>query len=133
MEKIISERNKDVNYLYGRLIALFDGLEKASRTDKSYERPTVAYSSIPSFTSNAYATLGIVKSRINPYERKLLRDNVGLYKSYDAEIKEVIQAIGNCETNRKTINLSASWINGFYDQRDAIYKKSSTNTSENNS
>lgn len=107
--------NKNRDYLFGRLLALADVLEKRALSSDE-KRATNAIRYMNAFSKHPERTWGVIQANLQPYQAKL--GDQGLY--YNRLIYEVASNIDIADFNNKA--LSGIYLLGFYSQRHELYK-----------
>jgi CRISPR-associated protein Csd1 len=125
----LDTENRDRDYLFGRLLAVADVLERRA-LDKSDDRATNAIRYMNAFSRHPARTWKIIQESLQPYQARL--GAKGLYLS--RLIDEIASCIAVDDFNTKP--LSGKYLLGFYSQRHELYQKresehSSTNENEN--
>ncbi|MFC4620183.1 type I-C CRISPR-associated protein Cas8c/Csd1 [Camelliibacillus cellulosilyticus] len=107
--------NKNRDYLFGRLLAVADVLEKrALSTDD--KRATNAIRYMNAFSRHPARTWQVIQANLQPYQAKL--GDQALF--YNRLIDEVASQIDFNDFNNKP--LSGKYLLGFYSQRHELYK-----------
>lgn len=113
----LDTENNDRDYLFGRLLAIADVLERRA-LDSDETRATNAIRYMNAFSKHPARTWKIIQESIQPYQMRL--GTRGLYLS--KLIDEVASRIKFEDFNNKP--LSGKYLLGFYSQRHALYQKS---------
>ena len=122
--------NKDRDFLYGRLLAVFEKMEEATFGDE--KRTTNAQKLWSSFVNNPGKTMNILVDKLQPYKRKLESSKRGLFIMLEKIIQEItinLMATEDFENN-KNKKLNENFIFGYYYQRNEFFK-SKDNQDEN--
>mgnify|MGYP003583049725 CR=1 FL=1 len=122
--------NKDRDFLYGRLLAVFEKMEEATFGDE--KRATNAQKLWSSFVNNPGKTMNILVDKLQPYKRKLENSKRGLFIMLEKIIQEItinLMATEDFENN-KNKKLNENFIFGYYYQRNEFFK-SKDNQDEN--
>lgn len=112
------ERN-DRDYLYGRLLAVADWVERAAY--RSYKkgsddyRATTAMRSMSAFSQHPFKTWAYISERLEPYQEKLGRNN----ERYMDLLSEIHALFRDGEFEKDTL-LNGAYLLGFYCQRKAF-------------
>ncbi|MGC4379163.1 type I-C CRISPR-associated protein Cas8c/Csd1 [Fictibacillus sp. Mic-4] len=115
----LDTENNDRDYLFGRLLAVADVLERrALGSDES--RTTNAIRYMNSFSKHPARTWKTIQESLQPYQARL--GTKGLYLS--KIIDEVASKIHFDDFNNKP--LSGKYLLGFYSQRHELYQKKET-------
>lgn len=126
----LDQTNEDRSYLFGRLLAIADVLERRA-LDKSENRATNAIRYMNAFHRHPVRTWTTIQSALQPYQVKL-----GSKVTYFSMlIDEVASKIKIEDFNNRP--LSGKYLLGFYSQRHQLYQKKELNkgvtTDESNS
>ncbi|MGR6117591.1 type I-C CRISPR-associated protein Cas8c/Csd1 [Aeribacillus composti] len=121
----LDTENNDRDYLFGRLLAIADVLERRA-LDSDETRATNAIRYMNAFSRHPERTWKIIQESIQPYQMRL--GTRGLYLS--KLIDEVASRMKFEDFNNKP--LSGKYLLGFYSQRHALYQKSEKNTEPTN-
>lgn len=126
-DAMLNRENTDRSYLFGRLLASFEYLEK-STFSKGDERSTNAEKMWTSYTNHPATMMLRLRNLMIPYERKLERSDETLkrmaYFNATREIREATNMLHECydmdsvEVNRP---LDYGFIFGYEAQRQAFY------------
>ncbi|OWZ83865.1 type I-C CRISPR-associated protein Cas8c/Csd1 [Natranaerobius trueperi] len=108
----VTNRNRD--YLFGRLLAVADVLERRALT-KEEDRATNAIRYMNAFSRHPARTWQIIQTNLQPYQVKL--GNKAFY--YNRLIDEIASQIEIDDFNNKP--LSGKYLLGFYSQRYELY------------
>lgn len=112
----LDSNNQDRNYLFGRLLAVADVLERrALGADET--RATNAIRYMNSFSRHPARTWKTVQDSLQPYQAKLGTKGIYLTKLID----EIAAKFQLEDFNNKP--LSELYLLGFYSQRHALYQK----------
>jgi CRISPR-associated protein Csd1 len=119
----IDENNHDRNYLFGRLLAVADVLE---RRMLGYEetRATNAIRYMSVFSKHPARTWKTIQERLQPHQEKL-GTRYKYLSDYAAIIDEVASKIPFSKFNNAP--LSEVYLLGFYSQRHELYQKKEAN------
>jgi CRISPR-associated protein Csd1 len=120
----LDQENNDRDYLFGRLLAIADVLERRALGSEE-TRATNAIRYMNSFSKNPARTWKTIQESLQPYQARLgtkARFLSGL-------IDEVASRIRFEDFNNKP--LSGKYLLGFYSQRHELYQKKEKNDSQN--
>lgn len=121
----LDTENKNRDYLFGRLLAIADVLERRALSGDE-NRASNALRYMNEFSKHPARTWMTIQASLQPYQAKL--GNKGIY--YSMLIDEVASSIPYEEFNNKP--LSGKYLLGFYSQRHELYqKKEKVETIEN--
>lgn len=109
--------NNDRDYLFGRLLAVADVLERRALDSADETRATNAIRYMNSFSSRPARTWKTIQDCLQPYQARLGKK--GIY--YSKIIDEVASRIPVDQFNNKP--LSGLYLLGFYSQRHDLYQK----------
>lgn len=115
--------NTEINYLMGRLLAVYEKAELDTYTKeelKSRIPNAVRYQN--KYVQRPAATLIVLKNKIIPYLNKLKRRKNSLYIKYQKIFQEIFEKIDGREA-KLTGKLSDSYILGYYHQKESFYQK----------
>ncbi|WEG12327.1 type I-C CRISPR-associated protein Cas8c/Csd1 [Pullulanibacillus sp. KACC 23026] len=115
--------NKNRDYLFGRLLALADVLERRALSNED-RRATNAIRYMNAFSRHPSRTWDIIQSNLQPYQARLGDQSLYLNKLID----EVASNIAIEDFNNKP--LSGVYLLGFYSQRHELYKSKKDKESE---
>ncbi|KZO00173.1 type I-C CRISPR-associated protein Cas8c/Csd1 [Pseudobacillus badius] len=118
----LNKENSDRNYLFGRLLAIADVLER-SALDIKETRATNAIRYMNSFSKHPMRTWKTIQEALQPYQARLGTRATYLSKLID----EVASQFDPDDFNNKP--LSGTYLLGFYSQRHELYQKK-TNSAE---
>lgn len=115
--------NTEINYLMGRLLAVYEKAELDTYTKEELRSRipnAVRYQN--KYVQRPAATLIVLKNKIVPYLNKLKRRKNGLYIKYQKIFQEIFEKIDGREA-KLTGKLSDSYILGYYHQKESFYQK----------
>lgn len=116
--------NSDRDYLFGRLLAVADVLER-SALGKEENRPTNALRYMNAFSRHPARTWMTIQRNLQPYQMKLREKGIFYTKLID-EIGAQMESEEFTDTP-----LSGKYLLGYYSQRQALYTKKEKNEEEN--
>jgi CRISPR-associated protein Csd1 len=119
----LDKENNDRDYLFGRLLAIADVLER-SALGPDENRSTNAIRFMNSFSKHPERTWKTIQASLQPYQMRLGKK--GQY--FSMLIDEVASRINLEDFNNKP--LSGKYLLGFYSQRHELYQKHEKNTNE---
>ncbi len=124
--------NKDRSYLFGRLLAVAEAVERSALT-KSEEREPNALKLQSAFVNHPLSTWKTLEGMLAPYYRRLSTGLNIYYKKIATEIIDDIYGDGDREKLNRP--LGDMYIFGYYSQRAELYKQKNktnkTNETEN--
>lgn len=112
----LDKTNEDRDYLFGRLLAVADVLER-SAMDKEEGRSTNAIRYMNSFSTHPARTWKTIQESIQPYQAKF-----GKRATYYTKIMDEIGSKLRIEDYNDQ-PLSGIYLLGMYSQRHELYKK----------
>lgn len=116
----LDKNNKDRSYLYGRLLAVYDKMERDTY-QRGEERDTNAIKIQSIYAKRPRYGQRILEERIIPYKRRL-KDSSKIY--YERLIGEITDSFSADDKNINS-RLDDTYILGFYHQRNDFYKSKS--------
>lgn len=125
----LNKQSNDRSYLYGRLLAVADALERSVLTKQELKRPTNAIRYMNAMTKRPYVTWLELYKKLIPYIKKLESKEFGIY--YNKMIEEIINKF-DYEEYQSNKPLEATFVLGFYTQKDDIYTKKISAKEEEN-
>lgn len=124
---MIDENNKDRSYLFGRLLAVYERIEKSVYdASENQERVSNAEKLWTSFTNHPSTIMQRLEEKTKPYEKKLQMNELkkGLYLKIIKEKQNIINAIyENSNINDVNKPLSYQFIFGYYAELNYIFTK----------
>ncbi len=127
---LIRER-KSRDYLYGRLLAVADGLEKYALKKTGQERPTNATRLMQRFALKPYSTWLEIELKLQPYIQRLGDETI-----YSKELREIEGLSFDIESFTNDRKLEGEFLLGFHSERAWIVewiKEHSTKNKKDNS
>jgi len=118
----LDKNNYDRSYLFGRMLAVADVLERSALGDE--KRATNAIRYMNSFAQHPERTWKTIQASLQPYLAKLGTNAIYLTKIID----EVASKMRIEDFNNKP--LTGRYLLGFYSQRHEIYQKKEKNIDE---
>lgn len=119
----LNTESRDRNYLFGRLLAVADVLERGA-LGKDETRSTNAIRYMNSFAQNPGRTWKTIQASLQPYQAKLGTKATYLSKLID----EIADQFEEGEFN--SVSLTEQYLLGFYSQRRELYKKKEEDKNE---
>ena len=118
----------DRNYLYGRLVAIYQQAEEIAMSGAE-KRTTNAEKSMNTVFTRPFTSIQTLARRVTPYLNKLSGNKPGAKVYIDKELEEVYGNFiaGEYEDNSP---LNSDFLIGYYCQRQAFYQKKNENESE---
>jgi len=115
-EMSLDVESQDRDYLFGRLLAIADVLERRALANNE-SRPTNAMRYMTAFSKHPLRTWKVIQELLQPYQIRLGSNATYLTKLID----EVASKIDFSDFNNQP--LSGKYLLGFYSQRHELYKK----------
>lgn len=108
----LNEQIKDRSYLFGRLLAIADKVERIALNMKKEDRPTSAKRLMNAFSKKPYSTWGTIELKLKPYFDRI---NPAAKAYYEKELNHVMDMIEfeNYQNNRP---LEPSFLLGYHNQ-----------------
>lgn len=115
---------KDISYQYGRLLAVFEKIEKDTY-DRTETRETNAIRMLPVFTKRPQYAQRVIWEQLakayfprikNPYRKA----------EYHKLIQQILTVISEFPDSEQTLPLKDTYLMGYYLQRDALYTANTT-------
>lgn len=107
------------DYLYGRLLALAEHIEKAALTGSEKNRDTSATKLMQRFAERPASTWRTIELALTPYKSRLRSSKGGLMHNFDALHDQIVCAFqGNDFINDSP--LSGEFLLGYHCQREAL-------------
>ena len=138
----LNRENRDRSYLYGRLLAVADKIERAAQYGSGAAnkgeggeeggRPTNAWRYMVAFSLRPYKTWSIIHDALNPYMLQLEQKKPQSAAFYQNELMEIKTAFVNEEAYSNNQPLEGSYLLGFYCQRKALRKGKENIDNEDN-
>jgi CRISPR-associated protein Csd1 len=111
--------NTDRSFLFGRALAYLHQIEWSALSDEERKaRRTNAQRLFPSFSQHPAKTIGILRSKVNPYLGKIHRANGYVY--LERGLEDVLRIIGDGMTNA---SLTEMYLVGYSTQINDFFKK----------
>lgn len=118
-EMKLNENNSDRSYLFGRLLAVYEKVER-STYDRSETREPCAIRLQSAYVNHPMQTLKILEQMMEPYFRKM---NPGLREYYKSMIGRIIEMFQDEDEQKMNQGLGESYLLGYYLQRAELNKK----------
>lgn len=124
----LDESRKTRDYLYGRLLALADSLERWALSNAGEDRQTNAARLMQRFAEHPYSTWRTIDLSLAPYKARL-----GAQSQKRQVTIDEVTAMFNADDFISDKKLSGEFLLGYHCQREALRTKSSNNTNQNES
>lgn len=118
------------DYLYGRLLAIAENLERMALYIARENRPTNAERLMQQFSDNPYSTWLILEKALKPYEMRLRGQRAGFLHNMQILMDGVMAAFVREEFISPS-KLSGEFLLGYHCQRAALRPKSAEKNEEN--
>lgn len=115
----LDKTNHDRSYLFGRLLAVFDVMERVTHT-KDDNRETNATRYQTAFVNHPMRTWKILEEAVRPYRAKLSK---GSRKYYEEVIEEIVTLLNEDGIEMFDKALESKYLLGYYLQKNDLYKK----------
>ncbi len=109
--------NQDRSYLFGRLLAVFEKIERITYQDENREPNAIRLQS--AYVNHPMQTWEILEEALNPYMQKLYPGTREKYRSLISEITETFKDEDKDKMNHR---LGESYLLGYYLQRAELKK-----------
>lgn len=123
----LDKKEKDRNYLYGRLLAVADRIEYLTYDDGDSGRVTNAKRYMSTFSQRPYETWKVIAENIQPYKNKL---GIGARKFYEKILDEIYDLFDK-ESYSDNSRLEGLYLLGFHSQAYDLKKKKENSGAEN--
>jgi CRISPR-associated protein Csd1 len=145
VNEMLDETNQGRSYLFGRLLAVYEKLERDVITAKDPQMPADAKSKEKKggratnaerlwsvYTKRPERTLKILEDKVRPYKENMLKNSYGRVRYYESIIMRVNCLIRESETYERDRNraLDEDFVFGYYAQKQELY--SSKNKKQKN-
>lgn len=132
MDIMLDKECLDRDYLFGRVLALANHVERQTFTETDRGRETNAIRFMADYVNHPATTWGLLFQKLQPYFKKLNRSNPFIGEYYRKEINAVVEKISAEDFNDK--RLGNKYLLGFSSQSAALVakreKKNETNENE---
>lgn len=125
-EMVLEANRKTRDYLYGRLLALAEGLEKWALKKSGESRQTTAERLMQRFADHPYSTWRNIELSLAPYKARL----GGVSTNLQNRISDVM-SLFDPEEFISDRRLSGEFLLGYHCQREALWNKDGEGSSEN--
>lgn len=123
----LEPQKKDISYQYGRLLAVFEKIERDTYEPNEQREPNAIRMQSVFAKRPLYASRIIWEQLKKAYYPKLLS---GVRKKYDIVIEQIIQQISAFPQAEQTAALKDTYLFGYYLQRSALYTSDKTENSQ---
>lgn len=124
----LDKNRKSRDYLYGRLLALAEHLERSAQSEV---RPTNAERFFKKFGERPNSTYLKIREALQPYDHILTKNKPGLLNDIRARVTDVMNLFDPGDFNNDS-KLSGEFLLGFEHQRFANFQSHKNKQSENN-
>ncbi len=117
--------NRDRSYLFGRLLAIYEKVERATYEDETRDPNAIRLQS--AYVNHPMQTWKILNDLLTPYFQKLKPGSREHYRRLISEITEQILEEDERKLNQR---LKETYLLGYYLQRAELYKKKTSQKEE---
>lgn len=110
------------DYLYGRLLAIAELLEKKALSYANEKRNTTAERYMQQFAERPYSTWRTIELSLAPYKARLQSNAPGLKVFFDQKLDEV-QCLFRADDFTKNTPLSGEFLLGYHCQRRQFFER----------
>lgn len=128
----LDENLKDRSYLFGRLLAILEKVEKEALWKKGETRETNAIRLQSAFASHPFRTWKVLEELLNPYFRQLSSDRKNDYKTKIEKIFECLEIENKDIILTLNRPLTEMYLLGYYLQRAELSKNIKEKKKEEN-
>lgn len=123
--------NKSRDYLYGRLLAVAERIEKVALSIAGEKRMTSAERLMQRFADRPYSTWLTIELGLKPYMQRLKISREGFLINRKKDLDAIMSSFNTAEfmSDKK---LSGEFLLAYHCQRQEIYNTSKTGNSEEN-
>lgn len=123
----LDKENRNRDYLFGRLLAVYDQIESAALYKEKKERDTNAVRLWNSYVAFPARTTMMLESKTQPYMSKLSAGSKQFFASLKADI---LGKLGDIDGMNDTA-LGAQYLVGYYTQREELISSRKHNNEDN--
>ena len=124
----LEPEKKDISYQYGRLLAVFEKIERDTY-DSNEKREPNAIRMQSVFTKRPLHTSRLILEQLKKAYYPKISPSSRTF--YDRLISQIFEQISDCPYAEREVTLKDSYLFGYYLQRSALYaKKNETNQEE---
>jgi CRISPR-associated protein Csd1 len=124
----LEEKSADRSYQFGRLIAIFEKIERDTYSDNE-ERETNAVRMLPMFSQRPMETTRKVYEQLERAYVSRLRPSSREY--YSKLIGQIMEQLSNTPDNEINKPLADTYLFGYYLQRNELYKSRKNTVTQN--
>ena len=143
----LDEQCNDRSYLYGRLLAVYDRIEKDSqyfrkmgqangegkeKSNPAYDRETNAARLWTAFIARPHWVNLTLSSKIQPYFRQLKAERPERARFYEILLGELMPRIFEANQGQERQALNEMFLFGYYGQSQAFFKTKKAQAEEEN-
>lgn len=110
------------DYLFGRLLAIAEQIERRALKLADEERDTIAAKLMQRFSDHPYSTWRTIELSLTPYKTRLRSKRPGFLVNLEKLIDEIICAF-NSQDFMSEAKLSGEFLLGYHCQRQALWSK----------
>ena len=115
----LDENNTSRDYLYGRLLAIAEKIERVALARADEKRPTNAERLMQRFADSPYTTWRQLEMALQPYRQRLMQGRAGFVTNMDKLMDSILNAF-DPEAFMKAVRLSGEFLLGYHCQRQAF-------------
>lgn len=115
----LDENNTSRDYLYGRLLAIAERMERVALARAEENRPTNAERLMQRFADSPYTTWRQLEMALQPYRQRLMQGRAGFVTNMDKLMDSILNAF-DPEAFMKAGRLSGEFLLGYHCQRQAF-------------
>lgn len=123
--------NKSRDYLYGRLLAVAERIEKVALSIASEKRMTTAERLMQRFADRPYSTWRTIELALKPYMQRLQSSRGGFLTNRLKELDEIMSSFSTDQFSSDK-KLSGEFLLGYHCQRHESYNQSKIENLEEN-
>lgn len=121
----LDERKPDRSYQLGRLLAVYDAIERSTFGPNDKGRETNAEKYLSRFRRYPMRTASILDGKIKPYLRKLEKSYEGSCLFFKKELEQIVSQLSTFSDGDCRKPLKETYLIGYYLEQDKIYSKRS--------
>jgi len=113
----LDKNNCDRSYLFGRLLAVMEKVERDTY-DSNEDREPTAVRLQSAYCSNPFRMMSVIHGRLEPYFRQLKPKSRSFYKNI---ISEIMDKLADIDESALKKALEPAYLLGYYNQRLDLY------------
>lgn len=130
VEKLLNMEVQSRSYLFGRLLAVFDLLERATFSIEENGRETNAYKFWSRYCEMPMKTAAMIREKLNPYIKKLNVNHPNYLRRYEMEMAEIFIGLERYIED-KNDRLDEDFVLGYYAERSKFFSKRDADVEKN--